>query len=72
VTLIWRALSAALGAPRLARRVDAWAKPEAMLVVFERSALVRGERGVPVLRPGPPLAYGASGRSGDPTPLTMI
>jgi hypothetical protein len=53
VTLIWRALSVALGAPRLARRVDAWAKPEAMLVVFERSALVRRERGVPVFRPGP-------------------
>jgi hypothetical protein len=28
-----------------------------MLVVFERSALVRGERGVPVFRPGLPLAY---------------
>ena len=59
MTLIWRALSVALGAPRLARRVDAWAKPEAMLVVFERSAL-GGECGVPVFRPGLPLAYAAS------------
>src|SRR5205085_9435678 len=68
-------LASAFGGPR-GTEVDspggAWAKPEATVVVFERSALVRGERGVPVLRPGLPLAYGRAGRSGGPTPRTMI